>query len=132
MKNVRFLTVAEVLRLHKLQIQDFGGAFGIRSEELLESAVMQPQSTFGGFMLHKNIFDMAAAYLFHICQNHPFVDGNKRTALDACCFFLFFNGYELSGDEDEIADFVLKVAEGKAKKPDIARFLRRNTIKLNK
>lgn len=131
MKNVRFLTVSEVLKLHKLQIQDFGGADGIRSGELLESAVMQPQSGFGGFMLHKNIIEMAAAYLFHICQNHPFVDGNKRTALDACYFFLFFNGYELSGNEDEIADFVLDVAAGKAKKSDVARFLKRNTTKLN-
>ena len=73
-----FLTVKEVSVLHQDQIEVFGGIHGIRDEGLLESAVMTPQASFGGEYLHSDIFEMAAAYAFHIAENQPFLDGNKR------------------------------------------------------
>ena len=76
-----FLTLEDVLQIHKDQIEAYGGIRGIRDQGLLESAVMMPQATFGGEYLHQNLFEMASAYAFHIAENQPFLDGNKRTAL---------------------------------------------------
>ena len=73
-----FLTLEEVLEIHDDQINRYGGASGIRDFGLLESALAQPQTIFGGSLLHTDLFEMAAAYFFHIIQNHPFMDGNKR------------------------------------------------------
>lgn len=84
----RFLTLEDVLELHALQIEAYGGATGIREQSLLESAVMMPQASFGGSYVHSDVFEMAAAYAFHIAENQPFVDGNKRTALDNRCLLL--------------------------------------------
>jgi len=83
-----------------------------------------PQASFGGEFLHKDIFEMAAAYLFHIVQNHSFVDGNKRTGAAAAIIFLTINGIELQADEDGLVDLTLAVAEGKAGKQHIAEFFR--------
>jgi death-on-curing protein len=127
-----FLTVDEVIAIHTRQISVFGGLSGIKNYSLLESAVMQSQSTYDGVYLHKNIYEMAAAYLFHLAQNPSFHDGNKRVGLMSCDVFLMLNGYEITAKPDELTDFVLEVASGNVSKPDIARFLRRNTIKLNK
>ena len=77
-----FLTVGEVLGLHSDQIREFGGAEGIRDQGALESAVAQASATYHGEYLHHGLFEMAAAYAFHIAENQPFVDGNKRTALN--------------------------------------------------
>ncbi len=74
-----FLTLDEVIEIHRDMIERYGGSFGIRDEGLLESAVAMPQAGFGEQYLHADVFEMAAAYLFHIVRNHPFVDGNKRT-----------------------------------------------------
>ncbi len=82
----RFLTVDEVLELHDLQIQRYGGSSGVRDKGLLESAVAMPQASFGGKYMHEGLFQMAAAYAFHIAENQPFIDGNKRTALAAALF----------------------------------------------
>jgi death-on-curing protein len=73
-----FLDIDRVLRTHRSLIERYGGAEGIRDVGLLHSAIAMPQASFGGEFLHKNLFEMAAAYLYHIVQNHPFVDGNKR------------------------------------------------------
>ena len=75
-----FLTFDEILEIQEDQIRRYGGVGGVSDGKLLSSAIAQPQATFGGVFLHSNLFAMAAAYLFHICQNHCFVDGNKRTA----------------------------------------------------
>ena len=83
----RFLSVADALELHDLQLEAYGGATGIRAPDLLESAIMTPQASFGGQYVHNGIFEMAAAYAFHIAENQPFVDGNKRTALAAALVF---------------------------------------------
>ena len=75
-----FLTLAEVIKVHLDQIQHYGGIAGIRDTELLESALAMPEASFGGERLHVDLFEMAAAYAFHICRNHPFIDGNSRTS----------------------------------------------------
>jgi len=115
-----FLTLSEILALHKDEIQRYGGASGVRSKELLISALVQPSTSFSGQYLHKDIFEMGSAYLYHICQNHPFIDGNKRTALAAALMFFLMNGIEIKVDSDLLADMVFKVAEGRMKKKSIA------------
>jgi death-on-curing protein len=93
--RVEFLTVEVMLALHQRQLERFGGGAGVRDRGLPESAVAQPQASFGGSYVHAGLFDMAAAYLFHIVSNHPFVDGNKRTGLLATQVFLSLNGCAL-------------------------------------
>lgn len=88
-----FLTVEEVLIIHDEQIEEYGGIHGIRDKGLLESAVMMAQASFGGEYLHQNLFEMAAAYAFHIAENQSFFDGNKRTALVSALVFLDINGF---------------------------------------
>lgn len=81
--EIRFLSPEDVLSLHEMQIERYGGSAGIRDRGLLESAIGQPQASFGGEYVHHGFYEMAAAYAFHIAENQPFVDGNKRTALTA-------------------------------------------------
>ena len=97
----------------------------MRDAGLLQSAVAMPQASFGGEYPHKNLFEMAAAYLFHIVQNHPFIDGNKRTGAAAGVIFLAMNGVEIDADEDGLVDITLRVARGQAGKAEIARFFQR-------
>jgi death-on-curing protein len=92
----KFLSLDEVLELHADQISSFGGTPGVRDEGLLESALAQPQATFGGQFLHPTISEQAAAYLYHIAMNHPFIDGNKRTAFAVMDTFLRLNGCALN------------------------------------
>lgn len=116
-----FLALDEVLEIHEQQIDRYGGSTGIRDAAILESALTQPLSTFGGQYLHGSIPAMAAAYLFHICQNHPFIDGNKRTAANSAITFLLMNGWEPTFDEDELVDLVLSVASGTMDKAALTR-----------
>jgi death on curing protein len=120
-----FLTLDEVLSLHEDQIRRFGGLHGVRDVGLLQSAMGSAAATFGGEFLHATIFEMAAAYLFGICANHPFVDGNKRTATAAALVFLEMNGVTLDVDEDDFYDLVIGVAEGHVSKAEVAVFLQR-------
>jgi len=90
-KTLRHLTVEAVKAIHREVLAAHGGAAGIRDETLLESAVAAPQATMMGQPLISDPIEIAAAYLFYICRNHPFVDGNKRTALAACLVFLDAN-----------------------------------------
>jgi death-on-curing protein len=110
--RARFLTVQEVLDLHQAAVTEHGGSFGVRDPGLLDSAVHQPQATFGGALLHLTVFDQAAAYLLHIAGNHPFVDGNKRAAWMAARVFLRLNGYRLKPRRKEALGMVMSVAEG--------------------
>ena len=121
-----FLRVDEVLRIHEDQIQRYGGDASIRDPGLLLSAVAMPRASFGGEVLHRDLFEIAAAYLFHLAQDHPFVDGNKRTATAAALVFLDMNGVELEADEDALVELVLAVARGEADKARIAEFFRRH------
>jgi len=121
--KVRFLGLDEVLALHADQIDRYGGAPGVRDLGLLESAVATAEASFGGTRLHATIPEMAAAYLYHLAQNHPFVDGNKRVAAAAAFMFLFLNDLELDCDEDELVQLTWGVASGKITKADAAVFL---------
>ncbi len=120
-----FLSLDDVLDLHRLQLARYGGGSGLRDQRLLESAVAQPQAGFGGESVHRDLFEMAAAYLFHIVSNHPFVDGNKRTGLLAALVFLDINGIEIDRGTPELYDLTMAVAEGSLKKAAIAEELRR-------
>src|SRR5437762_2603833 len=106
-------------------IVEFGGEPGIRDEGLLESAAAMPQARFGGVFLHKDIVEMAAAYLFHICKNHAFIDGNKRAALASAAAFLSCNDYRLIRAPDELEAITLGVADGSIGKQELTRMLRK-------
>jgi death-on-curing protein len=104
------LTVEVVQEIHAEAIGQFGGSAGIREMALLESAVAAPQASFGGESVYTDLAEVAAAYLFFLCRNHPFVDGNKRAALGSCIIFLRLNGVEPQSDSQAWEDLTLDVA----------------------
>lgn len=110
MTEIIFLTLDEVIEIHEQQIDRYGGSPGLRDPGALDSAVAMPQSTFGGEYLHGSIPTMAAAYLFHLCQNHAFVDGNKRVGANSAITFLLMNEWKPLFGEDELVELVLAVA----------------------
>jgi death-on-curing protein len=120
-----FLTLGDTLQLHQHQIEVYGGSPGVRDQALLESALAQPCAEFGDQFLHQDLFEMAAAYLFHLVQNHPFIDGNKRIGAACAHAFLFINGVKLPKEcEDQFEDIVMKTAQGKCEKDEIAAFFK--------
>lgn len=121
--ELRFLTLEDVLEIHTDQIKRYGGRLGIRERNLLLSAIAQPPSQFNGQYLHKSLQDKAAAYLFYICQNHPFIDGNKRVGLVSMLVFLDLNGESIDYDDQALEDLTFSVAKGKIKKEEISIFL---------
>ena len=123
-----FLTLEDVLELHAGQIRRYGGSEGLRSSDLLQSAIAQPEATFGGQFLHVDIFQMAAAYLFHLVQNHPFIDGNKRIGLEAALVFLELNRHSIEAEDEQLVELVLGVAQGQIVKNEIAEFLRTHAV----
>jgi death-on-curing protein len=122
---VRFLLRETVLALHTDQIDVFGGTHGIRDDGLLESAIAQPQASFAGEYLHRSLYDMAAAYLFHIVSNHPFLDGNKRTGYIAALVFLDVHGVAVDEEFEDMYEITMAVAEGRAAKVDVVAVLER-------
>ena len=123
-----FLTLDEVMALHADQIAHYGGRPGVRDLGLLESALAMPRTTFGRVHVHPSLPEMAAAYLFHLVGNHPFVDGNKRVGLVAAIAFLGLNGLWLEADPDELAELVLRTARGEASKAELAEFIRERVV----
>jgi death-on-curing protein len=119
-----FLSVEDVLLIHEDAILEEGGAPGVRDLGLLESAVAQPGGAFFGVMMHPDFASQAAAYVFHIASNHPFVDGNKRAAAASAAVFLKANGQPLP-DFRELRDLTLAVAAGQASKDDAIAFFRK-------
>lgn len=119
-----FLTWDEVLAQHADQLQRYGGTPGLRDEGLLRSALAQPEAQFGGQWLHADLPSMAAAYAYHIAQNHPFVDGNKRVAAACALVFLALNGQRVVAPSGTLASIFLAVAAGTAGKDDLAAWLR--------
>ena len=109
-ENCIHLTVKIVKEIHEAVLSTFGGPEGIRDEALLNSGVGATQSTIGGKSPFADLVEVAAAYLFYLCRNHPFVDGNKRTAMSAAIVFLRLNGVEPAPDSDEWESLVLDVA----------------------
>ncbi len=122
-----FLTLAEIIEIHEYQIERFGGSDGLRSLDLLNSAIGMPSSSFNGNYLHPTIPDMAAAYLFHIVGNHPFLDGNKRVGTMSALVFLEMNGYDFNASDDELTAVLLLVASGKMLKDELSLFFRQHS-----
>lgn len=118
-----FLTLDEALLIHTDQIRRYGGTHGVRDLNLLSSALAMPRASFGGVYLHTSLAEMAAAYLFHIARNHPFLDGNKRAALASALAFVWLNDHRLDAGEDELTDLVMSVAVGRAGKAEAAVFI---------
>jgi len=118
----RFLGLDEVLAIHEDRIRQYGGSSGVRDLGLLESALGTVMATFGGEFLHQTLYEMGAAYLFNLCRNHPFLDGNKRTALACALVFLRDNGVRIKSGQDELYDLVIGIAEGRVSKSAVAVF----------
>lgn len=117
-----FLTLEDIVDFHAAQIAEHGGSLGVRDMEGLKSALAAPQSGMAGRYFHDDVFQMAAAYLFHLVKNHPFVDGNKRAGAIAALVFLDSNGWEPTASNDQVVDLTLGVAESRYGKPHVADF----------
>ena len=126
MRQVRFLSVEVVLEIHRRVIEEFGGDPGLRDRGLLDSAVAMPLATFGGNDLHAGLAEKAAAYHFHLCANHPFVEGNKRSAVAAAEIFLLINGWELAADDDDVVKLTMGVAGGQVSKEQVIDFFKKS------
>jgi death-on-curing protein len=118
-----FLSLSEVLHIHQDQLQRYGGMAGVRDLDLLKSALAMPSASFAGHFLHTTLQEMAAAYLFHLVKNHPFIDGNKRVGAAATLVFLLLNGTEFCASSDNLASFVIALAEGKVGKAEATLFI---------
>src|SRR5258708_1589155 len=119
---MRFLTVEEVIEIHTSVISRYRGLDGIRDMGLLLSAIEMPKATMFGEYLHPSIFDKAAAYLFHIVSNHPFLDGNKRTGTAAALTFLNMNKSPIAFNEKELEELIVQIAESKIDKKQLSHY----------
>ena len=119
-----FLGLADVIRVHVDQIERYGGRVGTRDLGLLQSALAMPRASFGGEWLHRDLYEMAAAYAFHVAQDHPFVDGNKRTALACALVFLELNGVTITDPEGRLYQAMMDVASGALDKLGLASIFR--------
>jgi death-on-curing protein len=121
---VTFIPDELVPDIHRILIQRYGGSLGIRDAHLLASALAQPKMTVGRKFIHRTVFDKAAAYGYHLCVNHPFIDGNKRVAFAVMFLFLEKNGYTLEASEEDAYRTMISIAAGRLKKPALAAWLR--------
>jgi death-on-curing protein len=129
MTPVSFLAVEDILEVHRRVIEEFGGDVGLRDRGFLESAAAMPRSAFGGRVLHPRLTGKAAAYFFHLCPNHPLVDGNKRVAVAVSELFLLVNHHELVADDKDVERLAMGVAGGKVSKDQVVRFFGVHTTK---
>ncbi|HRX78212.1 MAG: type II toxin-antitoxin system death-on-curing family toxin [Planctomycetaceae bacterium] len=127
---MRYLTLSEVLSLHRGIIEQSGGAAGIRDLGSIESAVAQPQLTFGGEELYRTIESKATAICFSLVMNHGFVDGNKRIGHAAMETFLVLNGFELVADVDGAERIILALAAGKLSREELLAWVSLHTSRL--
>ncbi len=125
-----FIPKEVVFTIHADLLQRYGGEPGLRDVGLLESALAQPKMTFDGKYVHKTLFDKTAAYGFHVCKNHPFVDGNKRVALVLMDIFLQKNGWEIISPEEEVYRMMMSLAAGKLTKTQLSTWLKEHSSKL--
>ncbi len=130
MLNPKFVDTQQAVAIHDFLIEKYGGSLGLRDEGLLESALAQPQASFFGELLHPTIAEQAGAYLYHLCKNHPFTDGNKRAAFGVMVAFLGVNDYRLNLSNDQLYSLVLDVAESKIDKPQLIEVIRQNLISI--
>jgi death on curing protein len=119
------LAVEIVQEIHAEAIARFGGSNGLRDLTLLESAVAAPQASFGGKSPYADLVEVACAYLFYLCRNHPFIDGNKRAALGACIVFLRLNGLQPAPDGPKWEELTLGVASGELDREQATKRLRK-------
>lgn len=112
MDGLTFVSVSDAIMIHRRMVDEFGGDPSLRDRGLLESALAMPKAMFGGDYLHADLPSMAAAYHYHLCANHPFIDGNKRVAVAVAEVFLRANGLQLDTTDDEIVELTLGVASG--------------------
>lgn len=124
MEEPIFLTVDQVIELHRVSIDKYGGSHGLKDRGLLESAVMAPRQTFGGEFLYPDLASMTAALWHGLVMNHAFVDGNKRIGLRAADVFLMFNGYELVGKKKELVSLTIRMTMGEFTRDDLVSFVR--------
>jgi death-on-curing protein len=124
-KRCLHLTLEIVLEIHAEAITRFGGSDGLRDRVLLESAIAAPQASLDGASLFSDTVEIAAAYLFYLCNNHPFIDGNKRAALGACLVFLQLNGFTPAPDCQEWENLTLAAATGSLSRDDVTARLRK-------
>jgi len=127
----KFIPTELVLTIHADLLQRYGGQRGLRDRGLLESALAQPKMTFSGKEVHKTVFDKAAAYGFHVCSNHPFIDGNKRVAFVLMDIFLQRNGWEIQASEEEAYAMMVSLASGKLSKAQLSSWLKNHTARLS-
>ncbi len=127
---IRFLSETIVLAIHDDQVRLYGGVYGVQDDARLDAALHMPQAQFGGEFLHPTIFHMAAAYGFHLCQNHPFIDGNKRTAGMVMFTFLRLNGLEPVASELDYYQTMMAVANGEMNKEQLAAWLQTVALSL--
>ncbi len=132
MKDIIFFDTDEVLLIYKFTIPNSSVFKGLRDRNLLESAIAQPQISMFGKYIYQDIFEMAAAYFYHIIKNHPFVDGNKRTGLVVAISFLQENNITVHYDFDSLYELAIGVADSSLKKEDIAQYFRECSIKTKK
>ncbi len=123
-----FLTLEELIDMHRDQAARYGGSAGVRDLGMLQSAIAMPAAGVRGQFLHTDLCEMAAAYLFHIVQNHPFIDGSKRVGAVAAYVFLALNQMRLTADAASYAELVLSVARGDTPKSAVAEFFRSNVV----
>lgn len=124
MASIRFITLEQVIEIHDAILESFDGIPGIRSKHLLISAIETPKAMMFGKFLHETIYDKAAAYLFHLVQNHPFIDGNKRTGSVTAILFLEVNGILVNFSNELFEDLVVNIAKGEKSKDHISQFLK--------
>jgi death-on-curing protein len=125
-QDIIFLSVDDVLLLHADTIDNEGGSSGVRAHNLLDAAVAMPRQQFGGAYLHEDLAAMAAAYLLHIAQNHPFIDGNTRAAVLAALVLLKVNEVENLPDPRKLESITLQVAAGELSKDSLTKWFRHN------
>ena len=129
--NIQF-TIQDIYELHNQLEESFILSSGVRDENLLASAVNTPFQTFMGNDLYPSIYDKAAQLCYGIVNNHPFTDGNKRTALHSMYVYLIINGFDITARQQEVEDLIINVAAGNMTNTELAEWLRENTIKIDK
>jgi death-on-curing protein len=128
---MKYLSVEQIMALHRLSLQKYGGAEGVRDFNLLKSAAVRPLVTVMGQDAYPDLFLKAAALLESLSKNHPFLDGNKRTAFISAVIFLEVNGYQFDANQEEAADFVLQIAASSKKETEvIAAWLKKHSKKI--
>ncbi len=128
--DVKFLELPEILDIHDVLIKIYSGSFGVRNMGLLDSALNVPSSGHGTAYFHPDLYEMAAAYAYHLIKNHPFVDGNKRTGIAAMIVFLKLNGIQINMSDRTGIKLGVDIAVDKVNKNQIAEILRKHTISI--